>query len=333
MINRRQFLDQSVFALLALLFCLLLAFRPIPGVNSPNDTVRYVQEQHLYCSDISSVRAANKESSYGLFFLATSPACWIGSDGLFLFEVAIFTPLIFLLFSKWRTGTFIWACSLMFGVYGLELMTNALRQGFAMLIFLGAIALLERHRYWALLLCLVAVFAHSSVATYFPFFLWISGLRLSKKIQLIAGGLLILCGMVVFIAFYGSLMGLIQLASELGEKYTLIYADELKPSFILFMALPLYWIYGMRYFSEKSSVTIEEKKGVVYSTILLVVSYLVFPYITFRFAIFAVVMQIFLATRAERQGIKTAGYVYVGLMVHLLVMLVGSNHFMVLIYG
>lgn len=329
----RQLFDQSLFALLALSLCVLLAFRPIPDTNSSNDTGRYIDEFHSYCSGISGERAAKKETSYNLFFLITSPACLIESDGVFLFEVALFLPMVFLLFSKWRKGTFIFACSVMFGVYGLELMTNALRQGFATLLFFGAVALLERHRYWALLLCFVAILSHVSVAAYFPFFLWISGLQLTKKLRLIVGGLLLLVGMVLFLVFYGPIMEYIQTVRELGERYSLIYSIELKPSFILFMLLPLYWVYGIRHFFEKSSVTNEECKAVVYSTMLFVVCYLLTPYVIFRFAIFAVVLQIFLATRAEHQGIKAANYIFVGLIVHFLVMLVGTDHFMVLLNG
>jgi hypothetical protein len=333
MINSRQHFDRSVFALLAVVFCVLLSLRPIPNKHSANDTVRYVQELHLYCEGIVSDRIAKKESSYNLFFLVTSPACLAESDGLFLFEVALFLPLMFLLFAKWRNGTFLWACSLMFSVFGLELMTNAMRQGFAMLIFFGAVSLLERHRLLAFLLCLVAIFGHTSVLTFFPFFLWIGGVRLSKKTMLIGGLWLSLIGIFVFFAFYGQIIKLFQVVGALGARYSLIYADELKPSFILFMVLPLYWVYGMRHYCETACVTSEEKKGIVYSTVLLATSYLVFPYITFRVAIFAVVLQLFLVTRSERQGIKTAGYVFFGLLVHLFIMLIVSKHFAVLIYG
>ena len=137
MTTRARLLEWSAFALIAVAFCVLLSFRPIPSMDSANDTGRYVTNLHQFCTGSFSSDIINKEISYKVFYAVTSPACLSGSDGVFLFEVAAFLPLIFLLFSPWRNGTFPWACSLLFSVFGLELMTNAMRQGLAMLLFFG----------------------------------------------------------------------------------------------------------------------------------------------------------------------------------------------------
>lgn len=333
MITRRQLFEWTLFALIALAFCLLLSLRPIPSAGSDNDTGRYVQGLHEYCAGSVEEKLLNKKISSELFYAATSPACLVKSDGLFLFEVAAFLPLMLLLFAKWKNGTFLWASSLMFSVFGLELMTNAMRQGFAMLLFFGAIALLHRNRVAALLLGLIAVAAHTSVLAFFPFLLWISGVRLSKKMMLAGGAILLSLGIFVLLAFYAHIIEFFQTLDALRTTYSLIYADELKTSFILFIVLPLYWIYGMRWLHEKENLSRDEKKAVIYSTLLLLASYFVFSYITYRFAIFAVALQIFLAARSERPGLAVGGYVFIGLLAHLFVMLTISNHFAVLIDG
>lgn len=333
MITRRQLYEWTLFALIALAFCLLLSLRPIPSAGSDNDTGRYVQDLHQYCTGSVDEKLANKEISYAMFYAVTSPACLTKTDGVFLFEVAAFLPLMFLLFAKWKNGTFLWASSLMFSVFGLELMTNAMRQGFATLLFFGAIALLQRHRVMALLLGLIAVAAHTSVLAFFPFLLWISGVRLSKKMMLAGGAILLSLGISVLLAFQSQLIEFIQAMDGLRATYSLIYADELKSSFILFMVLPLYWVYGVRWLHEKENISSAEKKAVIYSTLLLLASYFVFSYITYRFAIFAVALQVFLVTRSEKPGLVTGGYVFIGLLAHLFVMLTISNHFAVLIDG
>jgi len=333
MINRRHFFGWSLFALAATIFCLILAFRPVPQEGSPNDTVRYVLDLHRYCTGTVEKGMVNKDVSYNFFYAVTSPACLLESDGVFLFEVAAFLPLIFLLFAKWRNGTFLWASSLMFSVIGLELMTNAMRQGLAMLLFFGALALLQRHQALALLLGLIAVAAHTSVLAFFPLLLWISGARLSKKTMLAGGGILMLLSIPILLVFYAPIAEFFRTLDDFRTTFSLIYADEMKASFLLFMVLPLYWVYGLRHFFEKTHITGEEKKGLVYSTLLLLTCYLVFPLITYRFAIFAVALQIFLATRSERLGLRAGGYALTGMLVHLFVMLTISNHFAVLIYG
>ncbi|MDD4912259.1 MAG: EpsG family protein [Sideroxydans sp.] len=333
MSGSRHILEWSLFALIAMLFCLVLAFRPIPQENSPNDTVRYVLDLHRYCTGTVEKGLVNKDVSYNLFYVVTSPACFLGNDGVFLFEVAAFVPLMFLLFSNWRNGTFLWSSSLMFSVIGLELMTNAMRQSLAMFFFFGALALLHSHRALAILLGLIAVAAHTSVLAFFPLLLWISGARLTKKTMLVGGAILLLLGIALLLVFYAPIAEFFRALDDLRTTFSLIYADELKPSFMLFMVLPLYWIYGLRYFFEKAHITGEEKKGLVYSTSLLIVSYVVFPLITYRFAIFAVALQIFLTTRSERSGLMAGSYALSGMLGHLFVMLTISNHFEVLIYG
>lgn len=334
MTTKPQLFEWSVFALVAVLFCVLLAFRPIPNADSANDTVRYVSELHQYCwNDISKDLQINKEISYQFFYAATSPACVAGSDGIFLFEVAAFLPLMFLLFSSWRNGTFPWACSLMFSVYGLELMTNAMRQSLSMLLFFGALALVRKRLTMAILLGALAVAAHTSVLAFFPLLLWISEVKLSRKSRIMGVSLILLIVAIAGLVYRTAIADLLKNLDELHTFYTAIYAEELKPSFIIFIALPLYFVYVLRRVFEKKFITADEQKAVVYSTVLLLSSIIIIPAISYRFAIFAVPMQLFLVSRSERHSFKVGGFALVGFVIHLSIMLAISKNYSVLING
>lgn len=328
MTDKRQ-LGWSLFALTALLCCLLLSFRPVPALNNANDTGRYVHAFHQYCTGADIAEAENKAASYAIFYAATSPACLAQSDSLFMFEAAAFLPLIFLLFAKWRNGTYLWACSLMFSVTGLEMMTNALRQGLASLLLFGAIALLARHRHLALFMVVTAVAAHSFVLYYSPLLLWFAGVRASKKILSIGVVALILLGII----FYAPINAFIEEALELNTFYRDIYADTLSPSFTLFITLPIFWIYGVRHYLAREHILIEEKIALVYSTALLVICFFAFPAILYRFAFFGAALQIFLAARSGKPGMVAGAYALIGSLVHLFVMLTVSDNYQVLIYG
>lgn len=330
MIIRRHRFEWLLFALTALIFCLLLSFRPVPNITNENDTGRYVQRLHESCRGYElDEDLHNKESSYWLFYAVTSPACLVKSDSLFLFEVAAFLPLMFILFAKWGDGTFLWACSLMFSVTGLELMTNAMRQNFAMLLFFGAIVLLQRHRVMALLLGVVAVAAHDSVVFYGPLLLWLAGIRISKKMLRVGGVVMLLMSLV----FYSQLIELIQAADEVNTVYRAIYVDESSTLFLLFMVFPLYWVYGLRYFYAKGNISGEERSCIVYSTAVMLICYFVFPAIMYRFAVFAVALQIFMVARSKTPSFVAGGYALTGSLVQLSVMLSISNHYKVLFYG
>jgi len=331
--THRQLFEWSAFALTALLCCLLLALRPVPSVGNANDTGRYVQAAQQFCEGKSVDIAENKESSYTIFYVATYPACLAQSDGLFMFEVAAFVPLIFLLFTPWHRDTYLWACSLLFSVYGLELMTNAMRQSLATLLFFGGVALLQKHPRKASMLAVLAVVAHTSILAYVPFFLWVRGARLSRKGRFI-GVFFALCFIVIGGMVYGSaIAGFLAGLSELRDFYMTIYEEHLNTSFILFMVVPLYFVYGLRYLFEGQHISSAERKAVIYSTSLILVGLIVSPAIAYRFAILAIPLQIFLVTISERHSFKVGGMAMIGMMVHLAIMLSISKNYSVLLYG
>jgi len=331
--DRQRNLEWVVFALIALCYCFLLSARPIPSILDENDTGRYVSDLNRYCSGTFFDDLLNKELSYQFFYLVNSAACWTNSANVFLFQVAAFLPLTFLLFSKWHKATIVWAFALLCSVYGLELTTNAMRQGFGMFLFFGALSIVQRHPMRAILLGFLAGVAHTSVMAFLPMLLWISCIDLSKK-ALVRNGIFISTLAAIWIYSYQSqVLGALAEAGELQTTYGLFYEEELKPRFIVFMALPLYLIYGLRRYYEKQSISQAENIAIVYSTGVMIISFVLFQYITFRFAIFAVVMQIFLVTISSGHTIKVGSRIAIGFLAHLLFMIFVTDHFDVLVNG
>ncbi|MFZ6848623.1 EpsG family protein [Undibacterium sp. RuRC25W] len=326
--NSSQSLPRLIFGILAVIVCLILSFRPIPSLYSDNDTGRYVDSLHLYCAGVEDARFHGKEASFEFFYAVTSPACLVQSDGLFLLEVAFFSPLIFLLFVKWKEDTFLWACSILFSMVGIELMINAMRQGLSMLLLFGAIYALKKNRLLAASLGIMSAVAHSSVLFYTPFLLWLAGARVSKKtMRVIVGGIAASC-----LLFSSYIVNFLQLTGDL-DFFTQIYSDESSVAFILYITLPLIWVYGIRFFFERELISDGEKIGLIYSAILLVICLFLFPAIYYRFAILSVVLQIFLINQSEKSSVKVAKYAFLGMFIHLLVMIFFSKNYLVLING
>ncbi|MBC3868949.1 EpsG family protein [Undibacterium oligocarboniphilum] len=331
--SKFKVLEWLLFLILATSFASLLASRPIPSIDNPSDTGRYVHYLHQYCNDYIDEQNEDKELSFKLFYSFSIGACGTQLDWLFLFQVAMLLPLFFLLFSKWRNGTFLWACAIMFSMFGLELMTNAMRQCFGTLLFFGAIANLRKNKFFAFVFAALAVVAHNSTLTYSPLLLWLLNFNFPKKALKLVILLIFLIGGFFYELFYNEMIDFINVAMDVSKFYGTIYVNELSLSFILYITLPLYWIYVVRYFRDKEYITNEENKSIIFSSILLFLCYLFFPAITYRYAIFAVVLQLFLVTRSERQGVISACYVLIPLLAHLFFMFFMSNNYQVLIYG
>lgn len=328
---RQELFERILFAFIAFIFAILLAFRPIPSIDNANDTGRYVVELKNHCVDNAvSSGLLNQDISYGIFYAVTSPACWLDSDRIFLFLVACFVPLTFLLLAKWCRGTSVWACSLLFSVYGLELATNAMRQSFAMLLFFWALSLvfLGGRLKLGFLIGLLSAAAHTSTLVFLPLLFWVSEVKFPKSVKRVAIVFLVslLCFAVIF-------KDAITVLSAAHDFYSDIYAEELNPSFILYMTLPLYFIYGLRRLFEKCSITMCENKALIYSTLLLLVVFIFYPTISYRYAIFAVSMQMFLVCISDRHSLRVGGGVLITMLLHLLIMVFLSKNYAVLIYG
>lgn len=314
---------------MALFYCLLIAFRPLPNIYDDNDTGRYVEAFHEYCNGSEFIASEGREISYNLFYWVTSPPCLVGSERLFLLEVALFVPLIFLLFVKWREGICLWAYSLIFSVAGLEMMINAFRQSFATLLFFFAIAMVKRHNFLALILTAIAAFAHSVAFIYSPLLIWMILRYLSTKTLLFSG----LIFLILSAIFYKSIEVYIEWFIDSLLNQLVFYEQVLNPSFIALISLPIFFVYGIRHFRIKEDALIEEKTTFLYSVAILLISYIYFPAILYRLAIFGVAIQIFLAARSDQQDIISGRLVLFSSLAQLTVMFIYSNNYRYLFYG
>jgi quinol-cytochrome oxidoreductase complex cytochrome b subunit len=115
--------------------------------------------------------------------------------------------------------------------------------------------------------------------------------------------------------------------------YTEAYAEKPSVWFLSFMIFPLIFIFLVRYLDRHAEPIKQEQTAFWYSTILLILSMLFFPYITYRFAMAAIAIQVFMATKASnvsvRSGISIAGV----LMVNFIIYALFSKSVIPLFYG
>lgn len=318
------------FAQIALFVCGLLSLRPIPLVDSLNDTGRYIYDFSTFCSgNAVQVELENREISYNLFFFILSPACYDESRIVFLLIVAFFLPLAFLLFSRWTLGTALWAYSLLFSIYALELMTNAMRQGLAMLLFFGALSTLNRGKWSSFVFAILSVLAHTSVLPYIPLLLWISKIPF-RKFMAQTKYLFTFLVILALVSLYFISNVSIDLGSlELWVFYLNIYEDTLSLQFLLYIVMPLYGIYGIRFMQLGLEMPEIERKAFLYSSALIILCILFFPAITYRFAIFSVPLQVFLVTMSIKTSIKSGLAALMLFSFHLFSMLVVSKNYVI----
>ena len=320
--------ERSFFFFAFFVTSFLLALRPIPSLFSANDTGRYVDDFHKYCNwsleiDESIVRAI----SYRLFYAVTSPACLPNSQCLFLFIVALFLPTSFLIFIKWREGTFFWSLSVLFSVFGLELAANAMRQGLSTMFFFAALAAVNERRLRSVIFCLLSLASHTSSVVFLPIYLYSLGIVRLKGVAVIA----IFACVCLQLGYIGT-NELSETAAESEQFYSEIYKEQLNISFIVFMALPLLYVWFLRFLTEKSSMSRMEHLAALYSSFIVVFTFLYYPAISFRFTLFAVPLQIFIISMTEGQRVKTAQFAFLGLFVHLLLMIYLSKTYLEAFY-
>ena len=335
--SSRAYTLRLVFGAAATLFTLALSLRPIPSVTASNDTGRYVGNQRQACAlpmsgdswithDSSVVLnpslIADPTVSFSLraFDWIMRPTCLGNEPRIFLFCAALPLPLSLLLFAGWeREGTLLVAGGLLASTVGFEFMTNALRQGMGFAFFLAGLTL-ERRIYKVSAIA-IAMLIHDSNWFFAPLAVLIayrSGALSRRTILRWSIPVLALGGALLSIRFLGSS------DEAYGALMTYLEAYSEKPSvwFLIFMVLPLFVIYVIRYSDRRAEQSKEEQTSIWYSTILLILSIVVFPYITYRFAMEAIAIQAFMATRAPnlslRSGVSIAGALTINFVIYAL---------------
>jgi hypothetical protein len=336
MVKRPNLIARLTFGIIALLFCGLVALRPIPNeLEEGNDTGRYIVR--FYNQAEKSLSLNLEESiSWQSFDLLMTPAVWVDSDWFFLFLTALAVPLGILLFGTWQQGTFILSLAFLFSVSSFEFMTNAMRQGCS-LFFLLAAFWCNKKLFPQIIFAIIAVLLHDSAVVFIPLLL---GLKIAEQSShqwrswiiyiIVAIGIIGL-----FLASQRYLYSVEQIidSSTLFEIMKDKYVEVPSFWYLLYMVAPVLWVFCVRAVSVTNRISKEELFTFIYLIFIFTITYIIFPYITYRFAMTGTVLQLFLAMKAIDSNIRINTIIVSGIFIHLIIFLVFSNHISRVLFG
>ena len=264
--------------------------------------------------------------SFRLMYNLTG-ACLFQSDRFFLFVSAFMVPAAYLWFARWKRGDWLIASAAMLSVYGFELMTNALRTGFALFFFFGALHSGRSRLFTSAALFAIAGLIHNSLLVFFPllYYQWRVSLP-GRTMQLMSVLFVLLVGLMALTNPLG-INGLISSILDLTESYSVIYAIDLNASFLIFMVAPLLIVFLARATFAWSHLTRIEIISFLYSSLLIAFTFVFFRYVTFRLAMISVPIQIFLITQSGTSTLTVNKIIFGILVVQLLTMIVLSNNY------
>jgi hypothetical protein len=322
-----------IFVAAAILYCAALSLRPIPKTTANNDTGRYVANQEEACR--FAVLADDSEAlPQRAFNFVVRPACLGEENRFFLFFVAIILPISFLLFGQWDHDAAVFlVLGLLTSAVGFELSTNALRQSVSLAFLLASISLRGRVPRFAALVC--ALLLHDSSWIFIPCVLYINRRRTkaTRSRILIVVALLIVAAILGFYTVDQRFGGQLQEGSSPIDLFTARYGDEASFAFLAFMILPICWIYAVRKLGSSVEISREEKMTFFYSLAILAITAILFPAITYRFAMTAMVLQLFMAMRAADLSMNSGIQIFAGLFVHFLIYAGLSPNFWTVLNG
>jgi len=250
--------------------------------------------------------------------------------------MALPVPMGFVLFGTWRGPSSLFlACSLIGGFAGFELMTNALRQSASLFFLLAAFSFRGRIR-WQIGFAICALLLHESNSVFIPLlfaieYLYAPGKLIGKQLfyilLIIAVIGVSLYGLDIF--YFGGSGSLV----ELFELYEKKYEYEQPIRFQLFVMFPVVWIFLIRWRFSKFELSLEEKISFVYSVIISAFTTIFFSYITYRFSMTAIALQIYLAMRNNKYISSSAVWILAGLMLHMMAYAFLSNNVNAVIFG
>lgn len=308
---------RRLFAYFALVVCGALAFRPIPGLLDSNDTGRYVTLQEDACQ--SPVFNDDAGIQQWTFDLLARPACWSGGPKLFLLLVGGALPVAFIILGEWKTeGALLLAAGSLLSVVGFELLTNALRQAVSLGFLLAAISL--NNKFGRLLVLCIAVLLHVSNLIFVPWvFLLNRGEWRFPKLKAYMLVLVVLAAAIGWNYFGTDITDQMYSGATLLQAFQDIYQDPMAPRFLLFMLFPVCWVFGVRWLSSKVPLPRSEKLTFCYSAAIIALTIALFPMITYRVAMTAAVLQMFVAMGAVDLSFGSGAWISTGLAGHFLI--------------
>jgi hypothetical protein len=268
------------------------------------------------------------------FNFVVRPACLAQENRFFLFFVAIILPVSLLLFGEWdRDAAVFLVLGFLTSAVGFELSTNALRQSVSLAFLLASISLRGRLSRFAALAC--ALLLHDSSWIFIPCVLYINRrrpeARKTKKYVIVL--MLIVAAILGFYTLDQRFGGQIQEGSSPIDLFNARYGDEASFAFLAFMILPICWIYAVRKLGSSTEISREEKMTFFYSLAILAATALLFPAITYRFAMTAMVLQLFMAMKAADLSMNSGIQIFAGLFFHFLIYAGLSPNFWTVLNG
>lgn len=262
-----------------------------------------------------------KDISNKIFNFFYSPICFLHSPQLYLFLTSIFTSLIFLFLANIGGGRIFVILATFFNATQFEMMTNALRQSFSLAFMLIAVYLiLNGKKTSGLLLGIITVIMHSSNAPYLPFLIFICFRdylgNISKKAILVVIFVIILSVFTIAV---------ITDAFTYLSFLQAIYVDQLSPAFLIFMLLPTYGLFFIRYYLSEENISQLEKEHFIYSNLLYLICYFLFPAILYRLPMTLIPLQLYYMINAKRVQVKEGFFILLFMLLHLLTYLFLSS--------
>lgn len=312
--------EQKLFVFLILcLLCIIFSFRPLPATADLNDSGRYLASFFSMCK--ADTLFDGQDISYKIFNFAFSPTCFLHSPQLYLFLTSIFSAFIFCLFSNIGEGKMFVILASFFNACQFEMMTNALRQSFSLAFLLIAIYLIiNDKKKIGLLIGILSIIMHSSNGLYFPFLIFICYRDFFVKAR--TASCLVIASVSVFLVILLAVMTNALAYFNLLQSF---YVDQLGVMFLVFMLLPTYGLFCIRYCFSRERLSQLEKDHFIYSSLLYLVCYFLFPAIVYRLPMTFVPLQLFYMTKAKRVKVYEGVVVLIFMLLHLLIYLLLSS--------
>jgi EpsG family len=352
-VTKKAALLRLIFVTCAIVLSIGLSLRPIPGLDDTNDTGRYVANQAQACSlpfsgssavihDSSIVLRAHFDNltaagdpsltiSARAWDWINRPACLGGSSRVFLFYVAMAVPIALLFFANWDyEATLLVALGLLLSTVGFEFMTNALRQGVALPFLLAGFYFKKRLPKFAAIA--IAMVLHDSNWIFAPLAILVAYSAGTISIKIVVRWAIPLLAAAGFLFSLRFLSRFGQLSTAF-TTYVETYAEQPSVLFLLYIISPLFLVFLIRCLDRQAKATREEQITFWYSTTILCLSILVFPYITHRFAMTGIALQVFMALRSPNLSVRSGGWISAGLVAHFTIYAIFAKNVTALFYG
>lgn len=330
-LNSQAFFLRVAFLCLAFPLVVVLSLRPIPTQGSGNDTGRYIANQAEACSLPAFTADAAPSLPDRVFNLMMRPLCWAPLPAAFLFIAGISIPFALVVFGEWKhQGAFLIAVSVLLSTVGFEFATNALRQGVSLVFLLAAFA--SGNRYVRIAALAAALLIHDSSWFYAPlvFLLIVKSHKVTFR-TVILWGIPLVAGLAFLVAlrFASRFTGV----SAAFDYYRGSYDLQVSPAFLLFIIAPLFFIFAIRWLDKRGLISREERLAFWYSAALLVASMVIFPAITYRFAMTAILIQLFFVMRSPTLSVRSATPIFLGMVAHFAFFAFWSKNVMTVLHG